>query len=142
MKGKIIHRQFYDYPVEKVWHALTDSEAMSQWLMPCNIEPILNHEFQFTTDTTSGFDGTIHCKITEIEDRRILAFSWSAGTMKDTMVVFKLNSVNGGTQLDFTHSGFQGFINRLLARFVLGKGWKSRILKVELPAYLEKIAST
>ena len=59
----------YDAPVEAVWAALTDKAALSEWLMPCNFEPILGFEFEFRTKPSPGFDGIVSCKVLEIIDQ-------------------------------------------------------------------------
>lgn len=127
----------YDFPVKAVWHALTDKQAVSEWLMPCNIEPVMGHKFQFKTKPYPGFNGIVDCEILAIEQEKLLSYSWSGGTVKNTIVSFKLMP-NGQdkTILYFEHSGFEGLFNNLLIKRILLNGWKSKILTKLLPKYL------
>ena len=128
----------YDASVEEVWTAITNKEAMSEWLMPCDIEPIIGHKFQFKTQPTPGFDGIVQCEVLEVVPHELLSFSWTGGTLKDTKVTFKLKSLGDRTTLDFEHSGFTGLLNRIIIRKLLSSGWKSKILVKLLPNYLAK----
>ena len=126
----------YPYPIEQVWKALTDAQAMSEWLMPCNIEPRVGHRFQFQTKPYPGFDGIVHCKVLEVVPLKTLSFSWSGGSLKDTVVSFRLRAVGDHTELVFEHRGFEGFFNTLVVRNLLANGWKKKILRIQLPNYL------
>lgn len=128
----------YDFPVEEVWHALTDKEALSEWLMPCNIEPVKGHKFQFKTKPYPGFNGIIDCEVLEVVEHEKLSFSWSGGSLKDTRVTFILKRIENKTVLNFEHSGFEGIVNTMIIRRILANGWKSKILTVYLPKYLAK----
>ncbi len=129
----------YDAPITDVWMALTHKEALSEWLMPCNFEPIIGFEFEFRTKAYPGFDGITHCKVLEIKDKELLSFSWSGGSLKDTKVTFKIKELpNNRTLLDFEHSGFEGFVNNVIVKRILANGWKNKILTKYLPKYLAK----
>ena len=126
----------YEAPLEKVWQALTDQKAMSEWLMPCDFEPKIGHKFQFRTKSYPGFDGIVNCEVLELRENELLSFSWSGGSLKNTVVTFKLLPENGKTRLDFEHSGFEGLVNSIIVRKILSNGWKKKILSVQLPNYL------
>ena len=126
----------YPHSIEKVWKALTDPQAMSEWLMPCNIEPRVGHQFQFQTKPYPGFDGTVHCEVLEVVPPEKLSFSWSGGSLTNTIVSFRLQAVEEHTQLTFEHQGFEGLFNALVVRRLLANGWKKKILTIQLPNYL------
>ncbi|MEO0470759.1 MAG: SRPBCC domain-containing protein [Bacteroidota bacterium] len=128
----------YDYPIADVWAAMTTAEAMSEWLMPCDFQPKLGHQFQFRTKPAPGFDGIINCEVLEIDEPHRLTFSWSGGSLENTRVSFELTAKGDKTRLDFVHSGFEGLMNRLIVRNILGNGWKHRILVKFLPQFLSK----
>ena len=129
----------YNSPIEDVWQALTDKEAMSEWLMPTNIEPKIGFEFEFRTKSYPGFSGIVSCRILEIKEKEKLSFSWSGGSLKETVVSFNLTAISESqTRLDFEHSGFEGFINSVFVRKILSNGWKKKILTQQLPKYLSK----
>jgi len=128
----------YDHPIEDVWAALTDKEAMSEWLMPCDIEPVEGHQFQFRTKAYPGFDGIVNCRVLEVIPNRKLSFSWNGGPVKHTTVTFELTAMGSKTQLHFEHSGFEGFFSRMIVSRILANGWRHKILTVLLPKYLNK----
>ena len=41
--------RFYPHPLSKRWEAITEKEAVSQWLKPSDIEPEIDLEFEFNT---------------------------------------------------------------------------------------------
>ena len=47
MQKEIRHQWFFPHPPEAIWEYLTDSELLSQWLMPNDFKPILGHRFMF-----------------------------------------------------------------------------------------------
>lgn len=128
----------YDFTIEKVWAALIDPEAMSEWLMPCNLRPEIGYRFQFRTKPYPGFNGIVECQVLELEAPHLLSFSWSGGSLKETKVVFRLSADGEKTRLDFEHGGFEGLLNGIIVRKILANGWKKKILTVALPKYLSK----
>jgi uncharacterized protein YndB with AHSA1/START domain len=134
-----LHFDFtYSYPPEKVWRALTDSDAIAQWLMPNDFAPRVGHKFQFHTKPAPGFDGIVHCEVLEVEPPRRLAYSWSGGSL-NTVVRWTLEPVPEGTRLQLDHTGFRGLRAWMISR-IMGKGWGSKILAKNLPAVLAKWA--
>lgn len=138
MKDTIQFNIKYHFPIAEVWKALTDKEAMSAWLMPCDIEPVVGHTFQFKTKPFPGFNGTINCEVLEVVEHELLSFSWSGGPLQQTKVSFKLEKSGDHTILYFKHSGFEGFLNKLIVQKILSNGWKTKILPVLLKNYLEQ----
>jgi uncharacterized protein YndB with AHSA1/START domain len=124
----------YAQPPERVWAALTRSEALAAWLMPNDFAPRLGHRFQFRTKPGPGFDGIVNCEVLEIDPPRRLVYSWAGGGI-DTRVVWTLEQAGSGTRLVLEHLGFRG-LRGLYVSSILGKGWKSRILAIRLPAVL------
>lgn len=138
MSKKIKLTIVYEHPVNEVWEALTNRVAVSEWLMPCNIEPVVGHRFQFKTKSAPGFNGIVDCEVLESVKDRKLVYSWSGGSLKNTIVSFELRSLGDKTELTFEHCGFEGFFNRLVVSRILAHGWRRKILPVELANYLRK----
>ncbi len=134
MKRDVKIEAFYPHPVERVWRALTDREAMALWLMPNNFEPRPGHRFHFRTKPAPGFDGIVHCEVLEVVERERLSFTWKGGPV-DTIVAFTLEPVANGTRLRLEHTGFEG-VRGVMISFILGGGWKKKILPKSLPAVL------
>ena len=132
--AKIIKHQFsFSHPVETVWEYLTKSELMEQWLMKNNFQPIVGFDFQFRTGPipSLNFDGIFHCKVLEIVPFKKLSYSWRSGPgggeiTLDSVVIWKLEATDKGTELFLEHSGFAkkenlDFYNGLL------QGWVEKL---------------
>jgi uncharacterized protein YndB with AHSA1/START domain len=94
---------------QKVWRALTDPVLLSQWLLPVTgiaLEP--GTAFTFSTQPYPGWDGTVHCRMIEIEAQKKLRYAWVVGDMElDTVVTFTLSPTASGTRLSLVQSGFK-----------------------------------
>jgi len=92
---------------EKVWRALTDPALLSEWLLPAvglKLEP--GAAFMFKTQPHPGWDGTVNCRILEIEVHRKLTYKWEVPFL-DTVVTFTLTPTASGTRLSLVQSGFK-----------------------------------
>ncbi len=138
MGKEIKIERFYPHPIDKVWEAISTAEALAEWLMPNDFKLEKNHEFTFRTKPQPGFDGIVKCKVLDFEAPTKLQFTWQGGPLKKpTLVTFELEPTKNGTHLHFSHSGFEGFINQYIVRFILGNGWKG-LLKTSIKKYLDK----
>jgi uncharacterized protein YndB with AHSA1/START domain len=126
----------YDNPPELVWAAITTREAISAWLMPNDFELRVGHHFQFKTRPAPGFDGIVHCEVLEIIPMKKLVYSWVGGGV-DTRVTWSLTPQGTGTLLVLDHEGFSG-LRGFFVSSILGKGWRSKILSINLPALLSR----
>ena len=128
MKNEIKITIEYDFPVSQVWNAITDKKAVSKWLMPCDIEPIVGHKFQFKTKSNLFFNGIIDCEVLEVITNKLFSYSWNGGSLKNTIVIFKLEELGNKTILNFEHIGFDGLFNKIIVRKILSNGWTSNCL--------------
>jgi len=95
------------HPPEKVWRALTDPELMAEWLMPViGFELAPGAEFVLRTQPQPGWDGTVSCRVLEIEPLRTLRYTWTVPFL-DTVVTFTLAPTEAGTRLTIVQTGFQ-----------------------------------
>jgi uncharacterized protein YndB with AHSA1/START domain len=95
------------HPPEKVWRALTEPALLTEWLLPVvelELEP--GAEFLFKTQPYPGWDGTVNCRILEIETHKKLSYAWTVPFL-DTVVTFTLTPTASGTRLSLVQSGFQ-----------------------------------
>lgn len=94
---------------EKVWRAITDPELLTEWLLPVagfSLQPGI--AFTFKTQEFPGWDGTVHCRMLEVEPQRVLRYAWVVGDMElDTVVTFTLTPTESGTHLALVQSGFK-----------------------------------
>jgi uncharacterized protein YndB with AHSA1/START domain len=126
----------YPHPIEHVWQALTNNDAMAQWLMPNDFLPVVGHRFQFHTKPAPGFDGIVRCEVLEVSPPGRLVYTWTGGGV-DTRLIWTLKQVAEGTSLTLDHTGFEG-LRGMLVSSILGKGWNSKILAKHLPAFLSQ----
>lgn len=90
----------------RVWRALVDPVLLSQWLLPiAALEAEPGHRFQFRAPPQPGWDGTVDCKMLEVEPERRIRWSWVVGDL-DTVVAFDLTPTPTGTHLSMVQSGF------------------------------------
>ncbi len=112
------------HPPEKVWRALTDPDLLAEWLLPVvGFELAPGAAFKFKAQPQPGWDGTVRCRMIEIEANKKLSYSWAVGDMAlDTVVTFTLTPTPSGTRLLLVQSGFKPDQKRALggARY----GWK------------------
>ena len=136
MKRDLRFEVTYPHPIEKVWRAITTSEAIAAWLMPNNFEAKLGHRFEFTSKPQPGWDGHTYCEVTELDPPRRLAYTWRGGPI-DTLLRITLEPVAGGTKLVLEHTGFRGF-KALMVSAIMGSGWK-RITSEGIPAVVARL---
>jgi uncharacterized protein YndB with AHSA1/START domain len=133
----------YPHPIERVWRALTDADALSTWLMPSDFAPCLGHRFTFRTKPDSTWDGIVTCEIVALDPPTRLAYTWGNEQLDPpTLVTFTLAAEGGGTRLRLVHSGFAASGPRgLTIRDILASGWASHVLRESLPALLDTLAA-
>jgi uncharacterized protein YndB with AHSA1/START domain len=96
------------HPPEKVWRALTRPELLAEWLLPVfDFKLETGAAFTFKTQPHPGWDGSVNCRVLEIEALRKLRYGWVVGDMLDTIVTFTLTPTPSGTRLSLVQSGFK-----------------------------------
>lgn len=131
MKQQIEIKRVYYYPIETVWSALTDKQALSDWLMETtDFELTIGHSFQLKTKPQGSFDGIINCKILSFEVPNSISYSWQSNGMRNpTQVTWVLKSISKNeTILNLSHNGFEG-VSGWLTQQMLNFGWKSLLSK-------------
>jgi uncharacterized protein YndB with AHSA1/START domain len=136
MKKIIKHQFFFPHPPETVWEYLTKPELMEQWLMKNDFQPIIGFDFQFRTNPipSLNFDGIFYCKVLEIVPFKKLSYSWKSGPGEaritlDSIVVWKLQPTDKGTELFLEHGGFAKKEN-LDFYNGLNHGWVEKLHKI------------
>ena len=92
---------------QKVWRALTNPALLREWLLPVvglELEP--GAAFSFKAPPQPAWDGTVNCRMLEIDAQRKLSYAWVVGDI-DTVVTFTLTPTASGTRLELVQSGFK-----------------------------------
>jgi len=104
----VVREAEYPQPPERVWEALTEPSALSDWLLPApDFAPQVGRRFRFHTapDAGSAGDDPVECEVTEAEPPRRLAYTWRtspdqpAGRVSWTLTPTE----RGGTRLRVVH---------------------------------------
>ena len=134
MKRDLRFEAFYDVPRDQVWRALTDSAALTQWLMRNDFAPKVGHRFQFHDTPRGNWDGVIHCQVLELDPGKRLAYTWKSDAL-DTTVTWSVEPHKNGTRLVLEHAGFRG-LKAFVVSLMLNRGWRSTLLGKRLPELL------
>jgi uncharacterized protein YndB with AHSA1/START domain len=134
MTKRIQHKFYYPHPPEVVWEYLTKAELIEQWLMENDFQPIVGHDFQFRTKPMPNFNfnGIVYCKVLEIVPFKKLSYSWKGGPgdgkiTLDSVVEWKLQLKDNGTELFLDHSGFMESVN---IYSLMNEGWLKNMQKI------------
>ena len=99
-------------PIERVWHALTDSATLSKWMLfkSNDFKPVVGHAFQFRE--VPGWSGGVDCEVIEVDKPHRLSYTWVSGgesnLQHSTVVTWTLTEAEGGvTRLHLEQSGFR-----------------------------------
>lgn len=95
----------FPHPPEKVWRALTESSLISEWLMNTDFAPEVGRRFQFRADPVPNWDGVIASEVLIVEPVQQLSYKWISMGL-ETVVLWTVTPVEGGTQVRMEHSGF------------------------------------
>ena len=99
-------------PIERVWHALTDSATLSKWMLfkSNDFKPVVGHAFQFRE--APGWTGVVDCEVIEVDKPHRLSYTWVSGgesnLQHSAVVTWTLTEAEGGvTRLHLEQSGFR-----------------------------------
>jgi uncharacterized protein YndB with AHSA1/START domain len=139
MKRKIELQAVYAHSPEHVWSALTDPEALAQWLMPQGVlfAPRVGHRFQFKTKPQAGWNGVTDCEVLAVDPPKFLSYTFEGGGIGRTVVSFRLTAVPTGTRLEIVHDGFEGLKAVLIGTLFMKAGWR-KMLRTRIRAVLDE----
>jgi len=120
-----------DYPHSpaKIWRALTDPALIALWAMrPEGFAAVVGNKSRFVAKPQPGWRGFVECEVLEVREREILRYSWIGNDGEaPTFVSYRLEAQAGGTRLVFEHTGFKGFSGFMLAKLMMGPGWRKML---------------
>ena len=136
MALSIKHQFFFPHAPNTVWAYLTNAELLELWLMKNTFQPIMGHEFTFTTKPKPDlhFDGIFYCKVLEMVPFKTLTYTWKGGPgdgtiTLDTIVYWTLVEEANGTRLLLEHTGFDEAKN-LVLHAGMTDGWVKHVQKI------------
>lgn len=126
--ASITHDIYFPHTPERVWEALTTSDAIARWLMPNDFAPRVGHQFTLQANPMPAlnFDGVCRCEVTACDPPRLLAYTWQGGAL-DTLVTYRLEPDGDGTRLHFEHSGFDLSDPAQQASYRGMQGWSAKL---------------
>ena len=106
--GSLIIEKTMNAPVEKVWAAITDKNAMKQWGFDvAEFRPEVGFEFRF--EGGDGCNNFLHnCRILEVIQNKKLVYTWQyEGYAGDSVVTYELFAEGSKTRVKLTHEGLE-----------------------------------
>ena len=139
----VVHEVEYPHPIDLVWQAITQREAVSEWLMPTSdFRAEVGARFRFTQPATDRWSGIVEGEVVVVEPPHRLVYSWNGGFPSTATFALK-ETESGGTRLRFEMAGFE---NAGAFSDGASKGadyfWGKQALSVTLPAFLERLAAS
>lgn len=130
----------YPHPPAKVWRVLTEPALLALWSMrPEGFAPVVGNRFKLVAKPNPGWRGYVECEVLEVREAALLRYSWVGDDSgKATQVTYTLEPHAGGTRLTFEHTGFTGVGGFMLAKLMMGPGWRKMLGKA-IPAVLDDI---
>src|SRR3954449_10035716 len=88
----------YPYPIEEVWHVLTDPDQVRRWTTtgrggrPVDFAPEAGRRFRLEGKPTIGWAGVVYCEVLEVHAPDLLRYSWKGDEQTDavTEVTYRL----------------------------------------------------
>ena len=116
-----------DYPhaPAKVWRAVTDPALIPLWTATGaggrteGFATVEGTKFQLIGKPKPGWNGVVDCEVLEVDEPRLLRWSWTDTSTGDTtQVVYRIEPHTGGTRLTYEHTGFTGLSGFFMAQLL------------------------
>lgn len=132
MLPDIVRTIIIEAPIDKVWKAVSSSEGLAAWLMQNTFQPIIGYEFTFKAQPMGNWDGTVSCKVMELDPPKRLGFTWCGNNMEQ-YVSFELTELEKDkTSFTLVHSGWSEQYSALRDKMYEGWGYLTEGLRKKL----------
>ncbi len=108
MKFDLKFERVYPHPPEVLWRALTQRNALGDWLMQTDFVAEPGRSFWMRCEREDGSTEQYRCQVLALEPSRRMLWSWELDDRRegDPMYVeFLLEPVSQGTRLTIRHYG-------------------------------------
>ena len=139
----IVQEIDYPHPIELVWEAITDQDAVSEWLMKADgLKPEVGAKFTLSEDYGEQGSITVECEVLEAEKPNRLVYTWNTPPELYTTLAINLDATDEGTHVRLEQTGFETGGERA-GQYRTGAdwGWGKKFLPDSLPKVLEKLAA-
>ena len=109
---------------------------------PRGLGPGVGTRFKLVAKPKPGWRGFVECEVLEAREPSVLRYSWVGDEKRPPpmAVTYTLTPHEGGTRLTFEHTGFKGVGGFILAKLMMGPGWR-KIFRSTLPAVLTDLGA-
>ncbi len=141
----IVQEVEYPHPIDLVWEALTDRDAIAEWAfvegaVVEGFRPEVGARYSFVDPDAEGWSGRVEGEILAVEPPHRLSYTW-VGDGGSTVVTFILASTAHGTRLRLEQTGFDRYGEKgQRARESMDEGWGRHILRGSFQRVLDKLA--
>lgn len=110
VKDTIEKTQWYAHSIDTVWNAITETEQVSQWLVPTDFKAEVGASY--TLKNPKDDCDMVRGEVLEASPYT-LVYSWINETCKEvvTLITWNLVEENNGTTLNMVHSGISQYDN-------------------------------
>jgi uncharacterized protein YndB with AHSA1/START domain len=98
--GNVLYEVRFAHPVERVWNAIADRDALAQWLMPNDFEPRVGHRFHFDAGPPRGL---VDAEVLELDPPRRIRLRWMIDGVATTVTI-TLRGDGDGTIVHLEHA--------------------------------------
>jgi len=112
LAGIVIVERTFNAPIERVWDAISNNDAMQQWYFKIpEFRPEVGFEFEFEGLTSDKKPKHHKCQVTEVVLGKKLAYTWRYEEWKGiSTVTIELFAEGKQTKLRLVHSGLDSFV--------------------------------
>lgn len=103
MKDQIVKEHVFNHSIDKVWNAITKEKEISTWFIKADFKAEEGYEYTFTSSEEDcvPITGTV-----KKAHPYTLVYTWVVqDTNVETLVTWKLETIENGTKLYLEHSG-------------------------------------
>lgn len=124
-------------PVERVWHAIIDSDARRAWWGYLDLDPRVGGRFEERWTDADGNPKRTHGQVRELAHERLLRLSWAdEGWPEVTDIHLSLAEADGGTEVRVRHIGWDALASGPALAAAHQAGWRMHLQN--LSQYLEQ----